>query len=63
MTPLALPAHLQAAREIVSDMTVVLRRYWSALGRRMTITRDKQRFHQDGTTPHTSNNTLLWLRQ
>ena len=28
MTPLALPAHLQAARKIVSDTTVVLRKFW-----------------------------------
>ena len=42
---------------------VVLRKFWAALGRHRGITRDEQWFQQDGATPHTSNNTLLWLRQ
>ena len=42
---------------------MVLRKFWAAPGRRRTITRDEQWFQQDGATPHTSNNTLLWLRQ
>ena len=63
MTPLVLQAHLQAALEIVTDTTVVFRKTWVALGRRRTITREEQWFQQDGAAPHTSNNTLLWLRQ
>ena len=63
MTPLVLQAHLQAAHEIVNDMTVVLRKFWAARGWRRTITRDEQWFQQDGATPHISSNTLLWLRQ
>ena len=51
------------AREIVSDTTVVLRKFWAALDRRRTMTRNEQWFQQDGAAPHTSNNTLLWLRQ
>ena len=31
MTPLVLQAHLQTAREIVSDITVVLRKFWGHL--------------------------------
>ena len=63
MTPLALQAHLQAAREIVNDTTVVLKKFWAALGQCRTITRDEQWFQQDGATSHTSSNSLLWLRQ
>ena len=59
MTPLALQAHLQAACEIVSDTTVVLRTFRAALGLRRTVTRDEQCFQQDGAAPHTSRNTLL----
>ena len=51
--------HLQMVREIVSDTTVVHRKFWAALGRRRTITRDEQWFQQDEATPHTSNNTLF----
>ena len=53
---------LARAREIVNDMTMVLRKFWAALGRRRTITRDEQWFLKDGATPHTSSNTLLWLK-
>ena len=35
MTPLALQAHLQAAREIVNDTTVVLRKFWGYLKNRV----------------------------
>ena len=63
MTPLALQAHLQMVCRIVSDTTVVLRKFWAALGQLKTITRDEQWFQQNGATPHTSSNTLLWLRQ
>ena len=63
VTPLVSKAHVQPAREIVSDTTAVHRKFWTALGRRRTITRDEQWFQQDGATPHTSSNTLSWLRQ
>ena len=53
MTRLALQAHLQTAREIVIDTIVVLRKFWAALGRRRTITREEQWFQQDGATPLT----------
>ena len=42
---------------------VVLRKFWAALGQCRTITWDEQWFQQDGATPHTSSNTLVWLRQ
>ena len=63
MISLALQAHLQAAREIVSDTSVVFRKFWAALGRCRTITKDEQWFQKDGSIPHISSNILLWLRQ
>ena len=63
MTPLALQAHLQTVCKIVNDTTVVLRKFWAALGQRKTIAKDEQWFQQDGATPHISSNILLWLRQ
>ena len=57
MTPLALQAHLQVAHKIVSDTTVVLRKFSAALGQHRTITRDEQWFQQE--SPHTSNNTIV----
>ena len=36
--PLGVAGTLARAREIVNDMTVVLRKFWAALGRRRTIT-------------------------
>ena len=35
--PLGVAGTLARAREIVNDMTVVLRKFWAALGRRRTI--------------------------
>ena len=63
MTLLALRAHLQAAREIVSDTTMVLMKFWASLGRHRNTTIDEQWFQQDGATPHTYKNTIQCLRQ
>ena len=41
----------------------VLQKFWTTLGRRRGFERDGQWFQQDGATPHTSNETLQWLRQ
>ena len=41
----------------------VLREFWTALGRRRGVVRALQWFQQDGATPHTSNESLAWLRQ
>ena len=41
----------------------VLRKFWTTLGRRARLIRTEQWFQQDGATPHTSNQTLTWLRQ
>ena len=38
MTRFVSKAHVQSAREIVSDTTAVHRKFWAALGRRRTIT-------------------------
>ena len=39
----------------------VLRKFWTALGRRRGVVRVHQWFQQDGATPHTSNQSLAWL--
>ena len=41
----------------------VLGKFWTALGRRRGIVRALQWFQQDGATPHTSKESLAWLRQ
>ena len=41
----------------------VLRKFWTASGRRRGVVRDEQWFKQDGATPHTSNYSLEWLRE
>lgn len=41
----------------------VLKKFWNTLGRRVGVIREEQWFQQDGATPHTSNQTLAWLRQ
>ena len=41
----------------------VLRKFWASLGRRRGIDRDEQWFQQDGATPHTSNDSLVWLKE
>lgn len=41
----------------------VLGKFWTALGRRRGVVRALQWFQQDGATPHTSNESLAWLRQ
>ena len=41
----------------------ILRKFWAALGQRIRIVRAEQWFQQDGATPHTSNDSLNWLRQ
>ncbi|GFN76491.1 transposable element tc3 transposase [Plakobranchus ocellatus] len=41
----------------------VMTKFWAALGRRRGINRAEQWFQQDGATPHTSNESLTWLRQ
>ena len=41
----------------------VLGKFWTALGRRRGVVRVLQWFQQDGTTPHTSNESLTWLQQ
>ena len=53
-TLLALQVHLQAAYKIVSDTTVVLKKFRAAQSQHRTITRDEQWFQEDGATPHTS---------
>ena len=40
----------------------VLGKFWTALGRRRGVVRALQWFQQDGATPHTSNESLAWLR-
>ncbi|GFO20935.1 transposable element tc3 transposase [Plakobranchus ocellatus] len=42
---------------------LVMTKFWAALGRRRGINRAEQWFQQDGATPHTSNESLTWLRQ
>ena len=39
------------------------RKFWTRLGRRARLIRAEQWFQQDGANPHTSNQTLTWLRQ
>ena len=63
MTSLALQANLQAAREIVNDTSMVFRKFWAALGRCRTITKNGQWFQKDGSISHISSSILLWLRQ
>ena len=41
----------------------VLRKFWASLGRCRGIDRDEQWFQQDGATPHTSNDSLVWLKE
>jgi len=41
----------------------VLGKFWTALGRRRGVVRVLQWFQQDGTTPHSSNESLAWLQQ
>ena len=41
----------------------VLGKFWTALGRRRGVVRAFQLFQQDDATPHTSNESLAWLRQ
>ena len=41
----------------------VLRKFWTALGRRRGVVRVLQWFQQDGATPHTSNELWAWLQQ
>lgn len=41
----------------------VLRKFWTALGRRQGIDKNVQWFQQDGATPHTSNVSLEWLQR
>ena len=42
--------------------TEVLQRFSTTLGRRRGFEREGQWFQQNGGTPHTSNETLQWLR-
>ena len=41
----------------------VLQTFWTTLGLQRGFERDGQWFQQDGANPHTSNETLQWLRQ
>ena len=41
----------------------ILRKLWTDLGQRRSVVRAEQWFQQDGTTPHTSNDSLNRLRQ
>ena len=41
----------------------VLRKFWTALGRRRGVVRVLQSIQQDGATPHTPNESLAWLQQ
>ena len=40
----------------------MLLKFWTTLGRRRGVVRALQWFQQDGATPHTSNESLEWLR-
>ena len=41
----------------------ILGKFWAALSRQRRVVRAEQWFQQDGATPHTSNDSLNWLRQ
>ena len=41
----------------------ILRKFWAALGQRRRVVRAEQSFQQDSATPHSSNDSLDWLRQ
>ena len=41
----------------------VLQKFWTTFRQRRGFERDGQWFQQDGATPHTSNETLQWLRK
>ena len=41
----------------------ILRKFLAALGQRRRVVRADQWFQHDGATPHTSNDSLNWLRQ
>ena len=41
----------------------VLTKFWASLGQCEGIYREEQWFQQDGASPHTSNNSLAWLRE
>ena len=41
----------------------VLQKFWTTLGQRRGFERNGQSFQQDGATPHTSNETLQWLKR
>ena len=41
----------------------ILRKSWAALGQRRHVVRAEQWFQQDGATPHTSKDSLIWPRQ
>ena len=41
---------------------VVVKKFWAALGQRGGVTGDEQWFQKDGATPHTSNDSLAYLR-
>jgi hypothetical protein len=37
-------------------------KFWASLGRRRGIDRDEQLFQQDEGHPHTTNDSIAWLR-
>ena len=41
--------------------TVVLNKFWRALGARRSVRREEQWFQQDGATTHTANIIMEWL--
>ena len=41
----------------------VLTKFWASLGQCEGIYREEQWFQQDRASPHTSNNSLAWLRE
>jgi hypothetical protein len=41
----------------------VLVKFWGSLGRRRGIDRDEQWFRQDRGHPHTTNDSIAWLRE
>jgi hypothetical protein len=41
----------------------VLVKFWGSLGRRRGIDRDEQWFRQDRGHPHSTNDSIAWLRE
>lgn len=55
-------AHERAETVNTQRYLAVMRKFWAALGRRRGVIRAQQWFQQDGAPPHTSNDSLAYLR-